>query len=82
MPESIENILENLENLKEQIAEAKQEKAEKDGALSEQMKALKSFGVQSLVDAKRKLRVLETEIAKLGRKIVTDYGTLREKYEW
>jgi len=78
----IDTIFKELEDLKEQIQEARQEKAEKTGQLSEQMKALKSFGVATIPEAKKQLLVLQKEIKSLEGKITVGFDTLKENYEW
>ena len=78
----IDTIFKELEDLKEQIQEARQEKAEKTGQLSEQMKALKSFGVVTIPEAKKKLLALQKEIKSLEGKITVGFDELRKSYEW
>ena len=78
----IDKILNELEIIKKEIQVAKTEKSECEGALREQEKTLKSFGVKSIVEGKKKLATLETQIAKLEKKIKSDFGALKENYEW
>jgi predicted nucleic acid-binding Zn-ribbon protein len=79
---TIEDIFEELEQLKSEIGAAKQEKAEKTGQLSEQMKTLKSFDVNSVSEAKKKILFLKKEAAKLEEEITIAFNELKEKYEW
>jgi len=79
---TIDEIFTELESLKEEIAAAKQEKAEKTGQLSEQMKALKSFGVNSIQEAKKKIVSLQSEVEKLEVEITEAFKKLKENYEW
>ena len=79
---TVEEIFEELEELKSEIAMAKQDKAEKTGQLSEQMKALKSFGIDSVQDAKKKIISMKKELEELKEKITTSFEKLKENYEW
>jgi hypothetical protein len=78
----VDKILEELSTIKDEIAQAKTEKAESEGALKEQVKLLKSFGVNTVIEGKKKLKTIEGQIKKLDAKIQTEYATLKEDYEW
>lgn len=79
---TVEEIFAELEKLKEEISLAKQEKAEKTGQLSEQMKTLKSFGVNSIAEATKKVAELQREIPELEEQITTAFTELKANYEW
>lgn len=79
---NIDEIMEELEEIRNSIQDAKQEKAECEGALSEQMKTLKSFGVKTVAEGKEKLKILETKITTLEKKIEAGFEKLKENYEW
>jgi len=81
MPE-IETIFRELENLKEEISSAKQEKDQKTGQLSEQMKSLQSHKVKDIQGAEKKVTVLQKKSKSLEGKIITNFETLQESYEW
>jgi hypothetical protein len=78
----VDKILEELSTIKDEIAQAKTEKAESEGALKEQMKLLKSFGVTTVAGGKKKLKTIEGQIKKLDVKIQKEYESLKENYEW
>ena len=81
MPD-MDEILEEFHNIKEGVQEAKQEKAECMGILSEQMKALRSYGVKSVAGGRKKIKTLRGEIERAETKIRELYEELKEKYEW
>ena len=76
------DILNDLNSLKDQIQQAKQEKAEKTGQLSEQMKALKAFGVKTLVDGEKEVKKEEARAVKLEDKLTNGVKKLHKEYEW
>ena len=78
----IDNILEQVKSIKQDIDDAKQEKAKAEGVLSEHMRILKSFGVKSVVDGNKKLKVLQKEIESLETNIQKKFELLRGSYEW
>jgi len=81
MPD-IEQIVQELTDIKQDIQNAKEEKAKCEGALAEQMKALKAMGVKSIADGKKQINLLQQKTAKLEAKIHTQYSKLQESYEW
>ena len=82
MPKDIEEIFDELKDLKEEIESAKTERAEKKGRLSEQMKALKNYGVKTIAEAKKKITTLQKESRALEKDIIAKFEELKESYEW
>jgi predicted nucleic acid-binding Zn-ribbon protein len=79
---TVEEIMEELKTLKAEIDDAKQIKAEKTGQLSEQMKTLKTFGVNSVEESKKKIASLKKKHEELEKTILADFKVLKEQYEW
>jgi hypothetical protein len=78
----IDDILEEVKTIKQDIEDAKQEKAKAEGVLSEHMRTLKSFGIKSIVDGNKKLKVFQKEIKVLESSIQEKFTQLEENYEW
>ena len=78
----IEDILKEVKTIKQDIDDAKQEKAKAEGVLSEHMRTLKSFGIKSVSDGNKKLKVFQKEIRLLETTIQEKFTTLEENYEW
>ena len=78
----IDQIVQELADIKQDIQDAKEEKAKCEGALAEQLKTLKSMGVKSVVDGKKKIMLLKKEILKLETNIQKQYAELKTAYEW
>jgi hypothetical protein len=78
----IDQIVQELTDIKQDIQNAKEEKAKCEGALTEQLKTLKSMGIKSVVDGKKKVQILKKEILKLEDDIQTQYIELKEAYTW
>jgi len=79
---SVEDIFEELKELKQELSEAKQQKSEKKGQLSEQLKSLKTFDVDSVVEAKKEMFSLKKRREKGESDIISGFEKLREKFEW
>ena len=70
-----------LMSLKQEITDAKQEKSRLEGRLqqlSEQL--LKEYGCKTLAEAEKKLKEMDTQIAKLSTTIQEQSRELEEKY--
>ena len=79
---TITEVVEEVNIIKDEVLSAKQEKAEKIGQRSEQMKALKSFGVSNIDTAKKEINKLEKKSKMLEKKVITFFDKLKEKFEW
>jgi len=79
---NIEDILEEVKTIKQDIDDAKQERAKAEGILSEHMRTLKSFGIKSVSDGNKKLKIFQKEIRLLETTIQEKFATLEENYEW
>ena len=79
---TITEVFEEVEVLKDSVSEAKQQKSERVGQLSEQMKILKSFGTETVKDAKDKIEKLKNKKVSVGNKAIKLFDELREQYEW
>jgi len=78
----IADIIKQVKSIKQDIADAKQEKAKAEGVLSEHIRNLKSFGINSVLDGNKKLKTLQKEVGVLEVNIQKKFSVLKENYEW
>jgi hypothetical protein len=78
----VDTVLKELNGFKLIIEEAKQDKGEAKGALSEQMKALKSYDIDSVKEAKKIIKDNKKRLPVLLEKLTTDFEELKSGYEW
>ena len=79
---SVEDIFEELKELKQEMAEAKQQKSEKKGQLSEKLKSLKTYDVNSVVEAKKEVISLKKKKDEVETNIFSGFKELKMRYEW